>query len=135
MRVPTYARLKENKNCCYPIEKIHYDTRLVTLRESNRFNVYNTLNIMDVEFCFDGFTQEEIDAFMSSFKRFREMCNDRFRKEITNEEISLLKSFVKKVKENWGTYDENNQCNLYLFGHELDKALEYFLEEEFVGNE
>ena len=63
------------------------------------------------------------------------MCNDRFRKEITNEEISLLKSFVKKVKENWGTYDENNQCNLYLFGHELDKALEYFLEEEFVGNE
>ena len=71
MRVPTYARLKENKNCCYPIEKIHYDTRLVTVRESTIPMVHTTLNIRDIEFCFDGFTQEEIDTFISKVSQIR----------------------------------------------------------------
>ena len=134
MKVPEYARFLENRECCYPIEKIHYDTRLVTLRESTFLNVYNTLSIRDVEFCFDGFTQDEIDAFMDSFKQYRELCKDTICKEIEREEISILKKFVNRIKENYGVFDDKYGCNcICLFEHELDSALEYFIEEEFTN--
>ena len=132
MKVPKYARLVENRKCCYPIETIHYDTRLVTLRESTKLNVYNTLSIKDVEFCFDDFTQDEIDTFMGNFKRFRELCNDKFRKEITNEEIDILKRFGKKLMKKFGVYDEKDKCSyIYLNDYGIDCAINYFIDEEF----
>lgn len=67
MKEPKSAKLLLGKNKKYPIEVIHHDTQLVTLSE--RKNVFNTVSIKDVEFDFTGFSQEEIESFLNSFKR------------------------------------------------------------------
>lgn len=65
MKTPTHAKLLLGRNCKYPIEKIHFKTQQVTLRESEK--VYNTVSIENVEFDFSDFTDAEIREFQRSF--------------------------------------------------------------------
>lgn len=65
MKTPTHAKLLLGRNCKYPIEKIHFKTQQVTLRESEK--VYNTVSIKNVEFDFSDFTEAEIMDFQRSF--------------------------------------------------------------------
>ncbi|WP_300939663.1 hypothetical protein [Bacteroides acidifaciens] len=65
MKTPTHAKLLLGQNCKYPIEKIHFKTQQVTLRESEK--VYNTVSIKSVEFDFSDFTEAEIMDFQGSF--------------------------------------------------------------------
>lgn len=61
MKTPTHAILLLGKNIKYPIEKIHYDTKQVTLCEKPK--VYNTVSVGDVVFDFSCFTDNEIKKF------------------------------------------------------------------------
>lgn len=61
MKTPTHAILLLGKNIKYPIKKIHYDTKQVTLREKPK--VYNTVSVSDVVFDFSCFTDNEIKEF------------------------------------------------------------------------
>ena len=65
MRIPTNAKLFLGRNRTFPIEKIHYKTQQVTLRESEK--VYNTVSIKNVEFDFSDFTDAEIMDFQRLF--------------------------------------------------------------------
>ena len=65
MKTPTHAKLLLDRNCKYSIEKIHFKTQQVTLRESEK--VYNTVSIKSVEFDFSDFNEAEIREFQRSF--------------------------------------------------------------------
>lgn len=65
MKTPTNAKLFLGRNCTFPIEKIHFKTQQVTLRESEK--VYNTVSIKNVEFDFSDFTKAEIIEFQRLF--------------------------------------------------------------------
>lgn len=61
MKMPTHATLLLGKNVKYPIEKIHFETRQITLCEKPK--VYNTVSAKDVVFDFSYFTDNEIKEF------------------------------------------------------------------------
>ena len=65
MKTPANAKLFLGRYRTFPIEKIHYKTQQVTLRESEK--VYNTVSIKNVEFDFSDFTKAEIIEFQRLF--------------------------------------------------------------------
>lgn len=73
MKTPTHAILLLDKNIKYPIEKIHYKTQQVTLREKS--NVYNTASIKNVIFDFSDFTPDEIQKFLQKLYYISENPN------------------------------------------------------------
>lgn len=58
---PKFATLLLNSNQKYPIHKIHYDTKMVTLMEKPW--VYNTVSFSDVEFDISDMSQKDIVEF------------------------------------------------------------------------
>ncbi len=66
IKVPKKAKLliRSNQECL--IEAVHFNTRLITLKE--RPKVYNTVSIKNVDFDFSGFTLDEITAFLRKFE-------------------------------------------------------------------
>lgn len=67
MKTPTNATLLLDRNCKYPIEKIHFKTQQVTLRESDK--IYNTVSIKNIKFDYSDFTETEIIEFKRAFNR------------------------------------------------------------------
>jgi len=65
MKTPTSATLLLGRNCEYPIDTIHFNTRQITLKESEK--VYNTVSIKNVIFNYSGFSDDEIRAFQNAF--------------------------------------------------------------------
>ncbi len=65
MKEPLYAKVLIGVNQYYPIAKIHFETRQVTVKE--RENVFNTVSLKDVEFDYSGFSEEEKKRFNSYF--------------------------------------------------------------------
>lgn len=63
MKEPQAAKLLLKKNTTYPIDVIHYETKLVTLAE--RKNVFNTVSIKNVEFDLTGFSPKEQEIFLN----------------------------------------------------------------------
>ena len=58
MKTPKRATyLLREEHPVYPVIRVHFNTRLVTLQDGERS--FNTVNIRNVEFDFAGFTQEE----------------------------------------------------------------------------
>lgn len=66
MKKPKYAKLLLNKNVICPIVNIHFSTGQVTLKEKE--NIYNTVDIRNVEFDFSDFSETERQAFLLSFE-------------------------------------------------------------------
>lgn len=66
MKKPKYAKLLLNKNITYPIVNIHFSTGQVTLKEKE--NIYNTVDIRNVEFVFSDFTEMEKCSFLRAFE-------------------------------------------------------------------
>lgn len=58
IKIPTHATLLLGKNEKYIVEKLHLDTKQVTLREEQK--VYNTVSVKNVIFDFSNFTDVEI---------------------------------------------------------------------------
>lgn len=72
MKIPEKATyLLRSGHPVYPVIRVHFNTRLVTLQDGERS--FNTVNIKNVEFDFTDFTKEEKDKFMSSFKPLEDM--------------------------------------------------------------
>lgn len=63
-KVPKKAKLLID-NRIYEIDRIHFKTRQVTLKESEK--VYNTVMIKYVEFVFDEFSEKEKQKFERKF--------------------------------------------------------------------
>lgn len=61
MKKPKYATLLLDRNIKYPVEKIHFETKQVTLREKTK--VYNTVSVNNVSFDFSDFTNTEMENF------------------------------------------------------------------------
>ena len=59
-KIPKEAKLLID-NKIYKIDKIHFNTKQVTLKESEK--VYNTVLIKYIEFVFDDFSNEERISF------------------------------------------------------------------------
>lgn len=66
MKIPQKAFLLLNRNQEYPIDKMHFDTGQVTLKESKK--VYNTVSRKNLRFDFSTFTKSQIKTFLSAFK-------------------------------------------------------------------
>jgi len=64
-KTPQKAKLLLGLNKTFSVARIHYDTKLVTLQESEK--VFNTVSIENVVFDFSDFTREEIAVFMKKF--------------------------------------------------------------------
>lgn len=63
-KTPKKAKLLiDNKT--YEVDKIHFNTKQVTLKESEK--VYNTVLVKYVEFVFDEFSDKEIINFEKKF--------------------------------------------------------------------
>lgn len=65
MKTPQKALLLLGRNKSYPIVAIHFDTKQVTLKESDK--VYNTVSIKDVIFDYTGLNESEIKDFQNRF--------------------------------------------------------------------
>lgn len=65
MKLPTYAILLLGRNCIYPVDKIWFKTKQVTLKEGEK--LYNTVSVENVEFDFSDFTEDEIVEFKKAF--------------------------------------------------------------------
>ena len=65
MKVPKYAVLLLDRNVKLPIEKLHFETKQVTLQE--KANVYNTVSVQNVSFDFSDLTNNEIEIFKRAF--------------------------------------------------------------------
>ena len=65
MREPQYAELLIKDKKRFLIVKIHYDSRQVPLKETEK--VYNTVRIADVDFDFADFTEKEKEEFCRKF--------------------------------------------------------------------
>lgn len=63
-KVPKKAKLLID-NRIYEIDRIHFKTRQVTLKESEK--AYNTVMIKYVEFVFDEFSEKEKQKFERKF--------------------------------------------------------------------
>lgn len=63
-KVPHKAKLLID-NKIYEIDKINFNTKQITLRESEK--VYNTVLIKYVKFIFEGFNEEEKVDFEKKF--------------------------------------------------------------------
>lgn len=61
MKIPKYAVLLLDRNVKFPVEKIHFETKQVTLREKPK--VYNTVSVKNVSFDFSDLTNVEIENF------------------------------------------------------------------------
>lgn len=66
MKIPKYATLLLNRNVKFPIEKIHFETKQVTLREKQK--VYNTVSVKNVSFDYSDLTITEIACFKNALK-------------------------------------------------------------------
>lgn len=65
MKKPKRALLLLDKNCIYPVDVIHFETKQVTLKESEK--VFNTVSINNVLFDYSDLTKAEIEIFKQSF--------------------------------------------------------------------
>ena len=63
MKIPQHATLMLGRNCKYPIETVHFATKLVTLKENEK--VFNTVSVHDVRFDYTNFTEAEIKRFQN----------------------------------------------------------------------
>ena len=76
MKTPKRATyLLREEHPIYPVIKVHFNTRLVTLQDGD--NSFNTVNIKNVRFDFTDFTKEERDKFMNSFNSLEDMCKKK----------------------------------------------------------
>ena len=64
MKIPKSAVLLLGRDREYPVEKIHFNTGLVTIKESEK--VYNTVSIKNVDFNYTGLSEEEIRSFQKA---------------------------------------------------------------------
>lgn len=65
MKIPQSAFLLLGRNCEYIIEKIHFDTKQVMLKENEK--VFNTVSVKNVRFNYAGFSDSEIEGFLNTF--------------------------------------------------------------------
>lgn len=65
MKQPKYAELLIRDGRKYPIAVIHFNSKQVTLQESEK--VYNTVNAENVKFDFSDFTKKEKEEFCRNF--------------------------------------------------------------------
>ncbi|MCH5213075.1 MAG: hypothetical protein J1G06_08665 [Oscillospiraceae bacterium] len=65
MKLPQNAMLLLGRKTTYPIAAIHFKTKQVTLKESDK--VYNTVSIKDICFDYSGFDEEDIKNFHAMF--------------------------------------------------------------------
>lgn len=61
---PTRCFVKLGRNEYYPIVKIHYNTKQVTVQERAYPNVYNTVSFNDVDFDLSNMNNEAIVEFL-----------------------------------------------------------------------
>lgn len=65
MKQPKYAKLLIREGICFPVIKIHFETKQVTLQEKEK--VFNTVSIKNVDFDFSDFTVQEKEEFCRNF--------------------------------------------------------------------
>lgn len=65
MKLPKNAMLLLERNISYPIAAIHFETKQVTLKESDK--VYNTVSLKDVYFDYADFDECDIRIFQAMF--------------------------------------------------------------------
>lgn len=66
---PTRCFVKLGRNEYYPIVKIHYNTKQVTVQERAYPNVYNTVSFKDVDFDLSNMNNAAIVSFLDKVSK------------------------------------------------------------------